>query len=128
MSQQPLFCESLYEALQAAVMGCGGYKKVGAELWPSLPVDRAGRDLSDCLNPDNARKLSLDELMSLLGRARREGIHTAAAFVMRDAGYADPVPVDPETEKERLQREFIRAAGVMEGLAKRITTLSERAA
>lgn len=127
MNQQPLFCESLYEALQALVMGCGGYKRLGAELWPALSVDRAGRDLSDCLNPDNSRKLSVDELAHLLRVGRVNGIHTAAAYILRDCGYADPVPVDPETEKEKLQREFIQMGQTMQRLGARISELSERA-
>lgn len=127
MTQAPLFCESLYEALQALVLACGGHKRVGADLWPSLPVDRAGRDLSDCLNPENPRKLNLDELCHLLRLGRANGVHTAAAWLLGDAGYAAPVPVDPETEKERLQREFIRAASEMEAMARRISTLAGRA-
>lgn len=124
MSQQvPLFVDSVYEGFDALVLGCGGYKKVAAILWPTLPVDRAARDLADCLNPDNARKLSLDEVMLLLQLGRSQGVHIAAAFINERAGYAPPVPVDPETEKQRLQREFVAGVAQLSKIGERISKL-----
>lgn len=126
-TQQNLWHDTPEQALRSAVDALGGFKRVGSEIWPALPADAAGRKLSQCLDDDRPEKLSLSELCMVLRMARTKGIHVAAAFLMTDAGYADPVPVDPETEKEKLQREFIAATAALSQMASRIQTLAARA-
>ena len=127
MQQHRLFHESIYDALRDIVVATGGYKKVGSDLWPSLSADKAGRDLNDCLNPDNARKLDPVELIWLLKRGRDAGVHVGMAYLCQDLAYAAPQPIDPETEIQKLQREFIAAQQGLVQLAdrieRRITTL-----
>lgn len=77
----------------------GGFKRLGADMKPDLAVDAAGRWLADCCNPEKREKLSPTELAYIRRRARAEGVHVLAAFEMRDAGYADPLPVEPEDER-----------------------------
>lgn len=126
--QQKLFHESIYDAMRDIVIGTGGMKAVGVDLWPSLSADKAGRDLADCLNPDNARTLDPVEMLWLLKRGRDAGIHTGMSFIARELAYAEPVPVDPETEKERLMREFIRESKASQARFARLEALIAKAA
>jgi hypothetical protein len=115
-AQIPLFVEDYAEALRATVNALGGFKRVGAELKPDLAVDAAGRWLSDCCNADKREKLSPNELAFIRRKARVEGCHILAAFEMREAGYAEPQPIEPEDERAALEREFVIAAKTMQGL------------
>lgn len=120
MNQGTLFHESLSDALRTAVMALGGFKRVGAELWPSLPIERAARDLADCLTDGNPRKLDLDQIEFIVKRARRVGCHAPMHYLAVMADYEEPSPRDPESEVQRLQREFITAQQQLVKLAERI--------
>lgn len=109
-NQQPaLFCESLSEALKEAVKALGGAKKVGEKLKPEMLADAAGRWVSDCLNPDRREKLDPEQVFWILREARKVGCHIAMHFICEGAGYAKPMPIEPEDERARLMREFIEA-------------------
>lgn len=118
--QIPMFYDSYEDAIRDAVMALGGFKKVGALLWPAMPADDAGRKLSACLNVEKREKLDLGELALLRRAARMAGVHTLAAYECRDAGYADPQPVSPEDEATQLQREFITAVKALEVIQHRM--------
>lgn len=118
--QIPLFFDTYEDAIRDAVQALGGNKVVGHLLWPTLPVDEAGRRLAHCLNRDKREKLDLDDLRAIRSAARRAGVHTLAAFEARDAGYADPQPIEPEDERAALQREFVQASKAMKGLFARM--------
>lgn len=120
MAQSRLWYESAEEALQSLVDALGGYKRVGAELWPSLPALEAGRRLADCLNPARAHKLELREVLWLLRKGREAGCHIALAYVNEACGYAPPEPVNPEDEHAKLQREFIAAVESLDQIRKRL--------
>lgn len=126
-TQNALWHDTPEDALRSAVDALGGFKRIGSELWPALPVTDAGKKLANCLDNDRPEKLSLSELCMVLRMARAADVHVAAAFFMADAGYAQPVAIDPETEKERLQRQFIAASQQMAAMAARIQTLAGRA-
>jgi hypothetical protein len=121
--QIPLFVEDYYEAIRATVQSLGGFKRVGSDMKPDLAVDAAGRWLADCCNPEKREKLSPTELAYLRRRARQAGVHVLAAFEMRDAGYADPLPVEPEDERAALQREFVQHTRILERMLRRLETL-----
>lgn len=121
--QVPLFVEDYYDAIRATVEGLGGFKRTGHALKPDLSPDAAGRWLADCCNADKREKLSPTELGFLRRRARQAGVHVLAAFEMRDAGYADPVAIEPEDERAALMREFVEATKGMHVLAARIEKL-----
>lgn len=118
--QIPLFFDSYEDAIRNTVTAIGGMKKVGSMLWPALPVDDAGRKLAHCLNPDKREKLDPGELALIRKAARQAGIHTLAAYEMRQAGYTDPVPVSPEDEAAQLQREFITAVKALDSIQQRL--------
>lgn len=117
-AQIPLFVEDYHDALRATVEALGSYKRVGAEIRPELRADAAGRWLADCCNPDRRENLDLDQLAMLRRMARAQNVHVLAAWEARDAGYAPPVPVRVEDERERLQRDFVKAVADVRDLAR----------
>lgn len=120
MSQIPLFVEDYAEALRATLNALGGFKRVGAELKPDMAVDAAGRWLADCCNADKRDHLTPDQLAFIRRKARQANVHVLAAFEMREAGYGDPQPVEPEDERAALEREFVQSAKAMQGLFSRM--------
>lgn len=125
--QMSLMHESMSDALREAVQAIGGIKKVGCMLWPEMTPDHASSRLRDCLNPDRREKLS-PEQVEMIGRMGRQvGCHAVAAWLMRSMGYADPVPVEPEDEIARMQREFVEATKALGQLAARIESVQTAA-
>ena len=117
MSDQiPLFVEDYYEAIRATVQALGGFKAVGHELKPELAPDAAGRWLADCCNPEKRETLSPPKLAYLRRRARMACVHILAAYEMRDAGYGEPQPLEPEDERAALMRQFVEASKGMRSL------------
>lgn len=116
MTQSALFHDSILEALREVVMTCGGLKSVGARMRPDLSPDQAGRWLSDCLSEDRRERLTPSQMLWLLREGRNANCHVAATFLLREAGYADPVPVSAEDEQTALMREFVDAQKAMDGL------------
>lgn len=126
--QIPLFVEDYNEAIRATVQALGGFKRIGADMKPDMAVDAAGRWLSDCCNPDKREKLAPSELAYLRRRARMENVHILAAFEMREAGYAEPMPITAEDEAAQLQREFVQASKAMQSLFTRMERAGLKAA
>lgn len=123
-----LFHESLGDALRDCVQACGGFKAVAALLWPEKAPDVASRLLNDCLNEAKREKLSPEQVMLLLRLARERGCHAGMQFIARDAGYSDPVPLEPEDERAKLQREFIEASKLFTRLAAQLERMNAAAA
>lgn len=120
MTDQPLFVETLSEALKEAVRACGGAKKVAGQLWPEKPLEAAQTRLLDCLNDARPDKLSPEQTLLILKLAREAGSHVAINFICAEAGYANPLVIEPEDERAKLQREFINAQRSMAALAARM--------
>ncbi len=119
MNQAPLFVESLEEALRGAVGALKGPKAVGVLLWPSMSAELAGRRVNQCLDPDRHEKFDLSEILLIAKHARAVGCHTFMAFLAQQLDY-ECKPVDPETELQRLQREFIESQRQLSKLAEQI--------
>jgi hypothetical protein len=126
--QDELFHEDLHDALRHCVQAMGGMKRVGATMRPELPADQAGRWLADALKADRRETLSLQHLLMLLQMARQAGVHTGMAFLSREAGYAEPVPVEPDDQVAELQRQFIDSTQRLAALARDIERLTARPA
>lgn len=122
MSQTRLFFDDVSDALRAAVQALGGYKTVGAMLWPEKAADAAGRLLADCLNTAKPEKLSPDQLILLLRVARGAGVHDAATFIATEAGYKVE-PIEPENERAKLQREFIDSVTRLESIRESLSRI-----
>lgn len=121
--QLSLMHESLNDALREAVQALGGSKKLGAMMWPELPLDHASNKVRDCLNPDRRERFNPDQVLMIMRLARQAGSHALANYMMREAGYADPLPVEPEDEIARMQREFVEATKALGQLAARIESV-----
>lgn len=120
MPQQSLWYDEPEDAFRSLVDALGGFKKVGSEMWPSLAAVAAGQRLAQCLDSSRPEKLSLSEVHFLLKKGREANCHVAMTYLARGADYEAPLPVDPETETQRLQREFIEATRTLAQLSSRI--------
>lgn len=116
-AQKGLFHDSLEDALAEIVGVCGGRKAFAAAMWESKSARDAHNKLDACLNRERPEKFDLDELLYILRAGRAGGCHSAMAFIARECGYADPVPLEPEDERMRLQREFAASVAQLTRLA-----------
>ena len=123
MTQPELFHETLNDALQAAVAALGGPKAVGAKMRPELPVDQAAGWVRDCVNPSRRESFHPEHLQMLLRECREVGYHGLAAFMMRDASYQDPVPVEVQDQLQKLQQQFVDAVGSIDTIKKQMERL-----
>lgn len=119
--QPSLHHDSLRDALGDDIAALGGWKLVGAFLWPDKSPDDAGRLLRHCLDPDRAEKLSLEQLQLLLRRAREVRSYAGMRHLTTECGYEPARPVEPEDERARLQREFVEAVGSLKSIERRLS-------
>ncbi|MBT2326086.1 hypothetical protein J7E62_27535 [Variovorax paradoxus] len=99
--------ETFNDALIECVKKAGGSKVVGKDLWPAMEIESAQRKLLACLNADRHEKLSPEEVLFVLRKAREKGHHGGFAFMAEDLGYAEPVPVEPRDELADLIRQYL---------------------
>lgn len=116
------FFDDINDALKDAVRALGGPKKVGVLLWPELDhaPEQAANKMRDCLNPERREKLSPQQLLYVMRKAREVGHHSLMGFVATDTGYAVPAPVDPEAVLAESQAEFVESVKRLDQLAKSI--------
>lgn len=115
-----LFHDTLTDALVEVVKSLGGFKTVGLALRPDKSADAASRWLNDCLNANRAEHLEPDQVLFILREGRKAQSHAAINYLLREAGYADAVPIEPDDEKAALQREFISGVKALTLLAERL--------
>lgn len=120
----PLFLEDVFDALRAAVQAAGGAKEIAGKLWPHKPASQAHKDLLDCLNRDNDRKLCVEEVMAILRMAREVGYHGAKHWIDDAVGYQPTPPQDPKIERDRLADELARAADHFRSLERAVDRLN----
>ena len=128
MNGPALFHETLLDALREVVHVLGGTKAVGAKMRPEKGADTAGKWVSDCLNADRAERFDPEQVLYLLRAGRAAGCHAAANYLMREAGYADPTPVEPEDERARAQRDFEAAVKTLGTVTDRLARLGVKVA
>jgi len=104
--QSPLWDEDIDTALGAVVMAAGGARVVASEWFPAEDPTTKARYINNCLNPDRNEKFSSREFLWLLRKGRELDCHAIMYFICDDAGYEKTQPINPEDEKERLQREL----------------------
>lgn len=122
-AQQALWRDTLEDSLRHVVEGLGGPKRVAGDLWPARPVVDAARHLNRCLDPERPEKLSFDELLWLLRAGCAADVHTAMAFLAQACGYETPKRVNPESERDRLMREYIHSVEQQQALVRRLEAL-----
>jgi hypothetical protein len=122
----PLFVEDVFDALKAGVQFMGGAKLVAAQLWPNKPVEQARKDLLDCLNRDNDRKLDAEDILALLRMYRISGYHGAKHYIDEDTGYEPTAPKDPAVQRDRLADALERATSTFEELTRQAKQIVDR--
>lgn len=122
MDQQPLFCDSIEEALRGAVHALKGPKAVGVALWPELSADLAAKRLNHCLDPERPEKLELSQVLLIAKRARAVNCHTLIAYLSAELDY-EWNAIDPETLEAREKRELTE---VLKGAIARLDRLEKR--
>lgn len=120
--------DSAADALREVVMAAGGFKVVGSLMFPEFSAEHAAGKLRDCLNVDRREKLSIEQIMLVIRIGRQHGCHALINHLARDGGYADPLPVDADDEKTRLQREFCAATKSLQAMASRIEAITATSA
>lgn len=125
--QMALIHETLTDAMREAVQAIGGNKKLGAVMYPDLPVEQAAGRVRDCLNTDRREIFSPEQLVLIARLAKAAGNHSIVEYLAIELGYLKPVPVDPENEIARLQREFVEATKSLHHMASRIEAISATA-
>lgn len=121
----PLLYEDELDAARDAVKHLGGAKKVGPMIWPDKTPDGAARYLLDCLNGQRAERLAPSQLIMLMRLSREVGFHGLTAFIMRETGYAPPVPVEPTSEAELLTRRMQSMVGEFAALTQRLERIQK---
>jgi hypothetical protein len=101
--------ESFDDALVEAIRSLGGSKKVGVELWPTMDIGAAQRKLIACMSESRPEKLSTDEVMFIMRRARDAGCHVVIEWMCAELGYSRPAPIAREDARERIQLEVLAA-------------------
>lgn len=122
--QMSLIHESITDAIREAVQAIGGNKKLGALMFPDLPVDQAAGRIRDCLNPDRRELFSPDQVLMIARLAKSSGNNTIMGYLAAELGYLKPVSIDPEDEIARLQREFVDATRSLHHMASRIESIT----
>jgi hypothetical protein len=123
MNQPALFITDIYDALGDVVRALGGPKKVGAELRPEKPADEAATWVKDCLNRNRREKFDPDQVLWLLRKGREIECHAAMNYLAQQAGYAEPQPIEPETELAKLLREYLELEAKRSGMQPQIDEL-----
>ena len=108
MNQPELFHENLNSAMRSLVAAVGGLQKVGHSLRPNKSPLDAGKWLSDALNEQHPTELHPDDLLALLRLEREAGLLIVSTYLMREAGYRDPVPFTPEERRDELKEQIAR--------------------
>lgn len=119
-----LFHETIEDAIREVIMAAGGFKEVGNRIRPDLVPDRAASWLRDCVNDDRRQHIDPHQLALLRRIGREANCHALATWEARDAGYTDPLPIEPLAERDRLQRDFIAAAHAVQEIAARLDRMA----
>jgi hypothetical protein len=128
METAQLFYEDDLDALRAQVQTLGGYKIVGAKIWPDKTPDAAARLLADCCNSSRQERLKPSQVLLVMRMGREAGVHILAEHFMQEAGYERPRPVDPVDEQASLVKRMEDVMGVASQLATRLERLRTRGA
>jgi hypothetical protein len=102
------------DALTADIAQLGGPMKVGKKLRIEMDQKEARNWLLNCLNPNHAQNLTQAQIALIVSWARQVGSTHYAEYWATSNNMTKPIKIQPEDEKARLQREFIRAVSQLE--------------
>jgi hypothetical protein len=113
MTQQSLFYDSPYDAIEKAIIVSGKSKKeIACILYPGRQIETAKSLLSRALCPDNTDvRLSIESLLSLMQETRP---HDIIYFLCDEFGFERPEKKQDSTPEKELEllRNKIRAHGL----------------
>lgn len=122
--QPKMHYDNIDDALHDVVMFLGGFKKVAPMLWPPEPdgksVEEAAQLLRHCLNKHRREKLSPQQTIFLLRRAKEAGFHNAKHYLDDITGYSRSEPVSPADEQANLVRVIQDASMVLKSATERL--------
>jgi hypothetical protein len=125
--QQPLFFDSIHDAVGSVVAALGGKKKVAPLVWPHLKAETAYTRLAHCLSEEFPEKLAPEEILFLARKGREVGCHAIVAYLSMECGYSPPVPIDPLDEGEALRRDIRDGLSKLNQQMSRLERLEVRA-
>lgn len=125
VQQELLNHECPEDALNADVAACGGPYVVGKKLRPELDKTDARNWLLNCLNQNHKQNLTQAQTRLLTNLAREKGAFNYVQFLARDNSMSQPVPIEPEDEKVRLQKEYIAASHLIAQIAERMARVTK---
>ena len=119
MKDQPLFYDSMEDAINSMVLNCElPFKTVATQMWPAKKMDTAYAQLKAVVNPDKPEKLDLDEIARL---CKITGRYDALFYLCDETHHARPVLRAPEDERMDIMDNIKQ-------LTQAVQTLSRRAA
>jgi hypothetical protein len=124
--QTELFYESVEQALDAAIMACGGRKKIASEMWPDKPQRDAHNLMDACLNPERREKFAPYQVLFILRRAREAGFHDAKHYLDAETGYEKSTPLDPAVQEDKLAAAISDASRTLALLIRQAEALQTR--
>ena len=103
-TQQPLFVETLEEAIEATAAACGGKKLFAIALRPELEEEpeRAHRWLLDALNPDRRTEFHATHLIRACRIAAKYECHVLKRWFDEATGYAPEKTPQQKLAERRL--------------------------
>jgi hypothetical protein len=113
--------------LRAAVLACGGYKKVGAAMRPELPIAQAEAWVRHCLDESRREKFCPEQVLLILRMAHQIGFHAAMDFLAADTGYK-ATPVDMKAQVQSLEERIESGMQALNASMATLARLKERQA
>ncbi|MGE0745271.1 MAG: hypothetical protein AB7K86_08490 [Rhodospirillales bacterium] len=126
MTTDRLFCETEHEAIDEICKANGGRKKTAGELWPSMDLRQAHNRMDACLDPERREKFCPTEITWFIRKGREVGCHSLMRYFAQEGAYAEPQTIEPETERDKIDRELIQAAKQIKRLMDRADKLDSR--
>lgn len=119
MSQHAMpFFDSAEEATKEAIRKSGKpMKDVAKALWPEKSIEAGATALRNALNENRDERLTADQHLFIANYLSEfDWLYYAA----HRCGHSQPVPIEPEDQHARLQREFCEAVAKLGHLQKEI--------
>jgi len=93
--------DTIYDAIGADVMACGGVKKTAAVLWPSKAASTAEARLRAAMSASHDQELGADEIGALISLAAKAGAFNTVCYSCGLAG-GEFKRVEPRTRMQLL--------------------------
>jgi len=106
MKQRALFHDSIFDAIGADIAAAGGFKVVASKLWPSKDMTVAANVLRNAINPDQAQKLDVEEVLRIKQLAKEHDSFATVSYEAQQLHF-QVTWIEPEDELTKLLREYL---------------------